>query len=66
LHVLLQALLGLPTPRYHHHGLILDALGDKLAKSLRSEALANLRGQGVTAALIRARLGFPQLPTPST
>ncbi|AWN45798.1 tRNA glutamyl-Q(34) synthetase GluQRS [Methylobacterium terrae] len=58
LHVLLQRLLGLPTPRYHHHGLIRDAGGDKLSKSLRSEALAALRERGVSAGEVRTRLGF--------
>ncbi len=59
LHVLLQRLLGLPTPLYHHHALILDPGGDKLAKSARSEALADLRARGITAEEIRGRLGFP-------
>lgn len=58
LHVLLQKLLGLATPRYHHHGLILDPGGEKLAKSRKSEALHELRERGVTAAEIRGRLGF--------
>ncbi len=58
LHVLLQRLLGLPTPRYHHHGLIRDAAGEKLSKSLRSEALAALRERGVSPGEVRARLGF--------
>jgi glutamyl-Q tRNA(Asp) synthetase len=58
LHVLLQRLLGLPTPRYHHHRLIRDESGDKLSKSLRSEALAALRERGVSAKEARARLGF--------
>ncbi|KMO32546.1 tRNA glutamyl-Q(34) synthetase GluQRS [Methylobacterium aquaticum] len=58
LHVLLQRLLGLPTPRYHHHGLIRDAAGEKLSKSLRSEALAALRERGATPQEVRARLGF--------
>ena len=58
LHVLLQKLLGLPSPAYHHHGLILAADGEKLAKSRGSESLADLRAQGVSAAEIRARLGF--------
>jgi len=66
LHVLLQKLLGLNTPLYHHHGLILDPGGDKLAKSRKSEALFELRGRGVTAAEIRQRLGFAPQPTPST
>lgn len=66
LHVLLQKLLGLPTPLYHHHGLILDPGGDKLAKSRKSEALYELRERGVTAAEVRRRLGFAPYPTPST
>jgi glutamyl-Q tRNA(Asp) synthetase len=65
LHVLLQAILGLPTPLYHHHGLVLDPTGDKLAKSRRSKSLAELRAEGVTALAIRRRLGFEPQPTPS-
>lgn len=59
LHVLLQRLLGLPSPRYHHHGLIRDTNGGKLAKSRGSTALADLRAQGVAAAALRVSLGFP-------
>lgn len=59
LHVLLQALLGLGTPRYHHHRLITDRHGRKLSKSLGSEALREARARGVTAAELRAGLGFP-------
>jgi glutamyl-Q tRNA(Asp) synthetase len=58
LHILLQALLGLPTPLYHHHGLVLDPEGDKLAKSRQSQALAALREAGATPQDIRRRLGF--------
>ena len=58
LHVLLQALLGLPTPRYHHHGLVLDPTGDKLAKSRQSKSLAELRGEGMTPQAIWRKLGF--------
>lgn len=47
LHVLLQALLSLPTPRYHHHDLLTDDDG-KLSKSKSSESLADLRARGVT------------------
>lgn len=61
LHVLLQALLGLPTPAYHHHRLIPDHQGGKLSKSLRSEPLAALRALGVTAAEVRGALGFDTL-----
>ena len=58
LHRLLQALFDLPTPRYHHHDLIVDSDGDKLAKSKGSKALRDLRAEGVTPAAIRAHLGF--------
>jgi glutamyl-Q tRNA(Asp) synthetase len=58
LHVLLQALLGLPTPLYHHHPLVRDPEGDKLSKSARSESLADLRARGVSAEAIRRRLGY--------
>lgn len=66
LHVLLQALLNLPTPLYHHHGLVLDPTGDKLAKSRQSKSLAELRAEGVTPQAVRQRLGFDPQPTPST
>jgi glutamyl-Q tRNA(Asp) synthetase len=59
LHAVLQRLLGLPGPRYHHHALVLDADGDKLAKSRGSESLADLRAAGACPADIRARLGLP-------
>jgi glutamyl-Q tRNA(Asp) synthetase len=58
LHVLLQRLLGLPTPAYHFHALIRDSDGDKLAKSKGSPGLADLRAAGVTPDEIRRRLGF--------
>lgn len=58
IHVLLQSLLGLPTPSYHFHALLTDETGQKLAKSRGSESLADLRARGVTAQSIRARLGF--------
>jgi len=46
-HVLLQVLLGLTTPLYHHHKLLTQAGGDKLAKSKRSPTLATLRERGL-------------------
>jgi glutamyl-Q tRNA(Asp) synthetase len=57
-HRLLQALLGLPAPRYHHHRLILDADGNKLSKSTLATGLRGLRAQGVTAAGIRKAVGL--------
>ena len=58
LHVLLQALLGLPSPRYHHHALLRDAGGLKLSKSARSPSLAGLRRDGASPADIRRAVGF--------
>lgn len=55
LHRLLQVLLGLPAPRYHHHALLTDPAGRKLAKSLKDRSLASMRREGVTAAGIRGR-----------
>jgi glutamyl-Q tRNA(Asp) synthetase len=56
LHRLLQALLGLGTPDYRHHRLVLDAVGRKLAKSKVSPSLRALRASGFSAADIRAEL----------
>jgi glutamyl-Q tRNA(Asp) synthetase len=58
MHRLLQALLGLPEPRYHHHRLILDNDGRKLSKSTRATALRELRAQGVTPDEIRRMVGL--------
>jgi len=57
-HRLLQALLDLPAPRYHHHRLILDADGRKLSKSTRATALHELRAQGATPSTIRKLVGL--------
>lgn len=58
IHVLLQHLLELPTPRYHFHPLLTDEGGQKLAKSRLSESLAELRARGSTAESVRRQLGF--------
>ena len=55
---LLQALLGLPAPRYHHHRLIVGADGRRLAKRDEAETLRALRERGVCAAELRTELGF--------
>lgn len=57
-HRLLQALLDLPVPVYHHHRLIRDADGRKLSKSTQATSLRELRGQGATAADVRRLLGL--------
>jgi glutamyl-Q tRNA(Asp) synthetase len=58
LHRLLQALLGLPTPRYHHHPLLRDDSGRRLAKRDQSETLRSLRERGLSPADIRRKLEF--------
>jgi len=55
-HRLLQALLDLPTPRYHHHRLLTDAAGRRLAKRDGASTLAALRAGGVEAKALLAKL----------
>jgi glutamyl-Q tRNA(Asp) synthetase len=57
-HRLLQALLGLPQPRYHHHRLLLDADGRKLSKSTAATALRELHMKGLTPADVRRLAGL--------
>jgi len=57
-HRLLQSLLGLPAPRYHHHRLILDSAGRKLSKSTLATGLRELRAGGATPADIRKLTGL--------
>ena len=58
LHRLLQVLMDLPEPAYHHHRLILDEAGQKLSKSARHTSLRSLREQGMTRAQVIARIGL--------
>jgi glutamyl-Q tRNA(Asp) synthetase len=58
LHVVLQALLGLPTPTYRHHRLITDAQGKRLAKRDDAASLRSLKDAGATPASIAAMLGL--------
>lgn len=57
-HVVLQKLLGLPSPVYHHHRLIVDASRRKLSKSDRDMSLRSLREAGKTAEDIRRMVGL--------
>jgi glutamyl-Q tRNA(Asp) synthetase len=57
LHRLLQVLLGLPEPLYHHHRLLTDAEGRKLAKSAGDTGLAALRAAGAEVAEVRRLVG---------
>lgn len=58
LQVLLQNLLDLPTPTYHHHRLIRDDQGKRLAKRDDARAISTYRANGATAADIRALVGL--------
>jgi len=57
-HRLLQALLGLTVPRWHHHGLLAGPDGERLAKRSGAPSLASLRAAGEDPARLRRDLGF--------
>lgn len=61
-HRLLQALLGLPVPRWHHHALLVEGDGRKLAKRRGSPALADLRLAGVDGQALADDLRAGRLP----
>lgn len=56
--VLIQALMGWPTPIYRHHRLLAGEDGRRYAKRDRSATLAELRAGGLTPEVLRAELGF--------
>lgn len=58
IHRLLQALLGLDTPDYHHHALIAGRGGERLAKRAGAPTVQSLREAGRTPAEVRAMVGF--------
>lgn len=62
IHRLLQALLGLPTPRYHHHPLLTDVAGKRLAKRTGAPTLADLRSAGADPARLVENLRRGILP----
>jgi glutamyl-Q tRNA(Asp) synthetase len=55
-HRVLQALLGLPVPTYHHHALVLDAAGRRLAKRDGALSLAEMRAVGEDGLALAVRL----------
>jgi glutamyl-Q tRNA(Asp) synthetase len=63
LHRLLQALLDLPVPVWHHHRLIRDESGRRLAKRDDARALATLRAEGMGPGAVRELLAMPPVPT---
>ena len=62
-HRLLQALLDLPVPDYHHHALLADAAGERLAKRHGAPTLADLRAGGMDPAALVAALRGGQMPS---
>jgi glutamyl-Q tRNA(Asp) synthetase len=56
--VLIQALMGWPTPTYRHHRLLAGPDGRRFAKRDRSVTLAELRASGLSPATLRAELGL--------
>ena len=58
IHVILQRLLNLSTPVYHHHRLIRDEAGKRLAKRDDARAIATYRAAGATPDDIRAMVGL--------
>ena len=58
IHVLLQALLNLPTPEYFHHDLIRDDAGKRLAKRDDARAIAKYRADGASPDDIRRMVGL--------
>jgi len=62
IHRLLQALLGLPTPHYHHHALLLGPDGERLAKRNGAKSLADLREEEADPAELVAALRQDKAP----
>jgi glutamyl-Q tRNA(Asp) synthetase len=62
IHRLLQALLGLPVPHYHHHPLLIGADGERLAKRHGALTLADLRANGEDPAAIMAAFRRGEAP----
>ena len=58
IHVILQELLGLPTPAYYHHRLIRDENGKRLAKRDDARAIRKYREDGMTREDVLALLGL--------
>lgn len=58
IHLVLQSLLDLPRPSYHHHALIRDEAGKRLAKRDDARALATYRAAGASPQDIRRMIGL--------
>jgi glutamyl-Q tRNA(Asp) synthetase len=62
-HRLLQAMLGLPVPVWHHHGLLTEADGRKIAKRRGAPALADRRRAGEDGLALAAAIRTAQFDT---
>ena len=62
IHRILQELLGLPVPIWHHHPILLDTTGEKLAKRRHSPSLADRRAGGEDGAALAADLRAGRFP----
>ncbi|MDO5648020.1 tRNA glutamyl-Q(34) synthetase GluQRS [Paracoccus sp. (in: a-proteobacteria)] len=62
IHILLQRLLNLPMPAYHHHALIRDDAGKRLAKRDDARAIRQYRQDGATPDDIRRMVGLTAAP----
>jgi len=58
IHVALQNMLNLPTPIYHHHRLIRDDRGKRLAKRDDARAISTYRADGLSPQDIRSMVGL--------
>jgi glutamyl-Q tRNA(Asp) synthetase len=58
LHTALHTLLGTPVPVFHHHRLIRDETGKRLAKRDDARAIRTYRSEGATPADIRRLVGL--------
>jgi glutamyl-Q tRNA(Asp) synthetase len=61
IHRTLQALLDLPVPRWHHHTLLTDETGEKLAKRRGSPSLAERRQNGEDGRVLAEQLRLQHL-----
>ncbi len=61
IHIILQKILNLPAPAYHHHHLIRDANGKRLAKRDDARAISKYRAEGASPNDIRRMVGLPEV-----
>jgi len=60
-HRLLQCLLRFQAPDHHHHGLLRNERGERLAKRDQAKTLRSLKEAGLDPEIVRSMAGFPQV-----